>query len=487
LEIFNHRFYKNLDDNTICSDLAENDIIVCYELPCNSQQSRAYKKSPEDPLIVPVFLSDIPPRQRYNSTHNYFGYPFLIALDHEQVKNKDAIYDFVLERLQRWTAQARDLYRWEPGPGSTPMEEVPIALSAGPSLESVTEIKENGDVVTVQEVAPEEDDIVNQKGLVIEDQVYMDMGNNELQCIGFKRNIFNALINPGSTQYSTGYGSFNTSKMETLDQRAEAASDKDAELIHEGDTILAEFDEHTKAYYFGEPKTYEHAKWALWEDFVHPEVKAAREATSQKKTRGISLQDCLDEFTKEEQLGEDDLWYCPRCKKHQQATKRFDLWSIPDILVVHLKRFSNSRILRDKIDTFVDFPLTGLDLTSMTGQRKAAQRLADAGEDPQTLGLDDVEEPLIYDVFAVDEHIGGLGGGHYRAYAYNTADEKWYHFDDSYVTPAQPEAAVVCLSSHVRLFCSNMIVECERLSIVLPKTDVQTSRWQNSSDYRGGA
>ncbi|EEB88127.1 hypothetical protein MPER_14214, partial [Moniliophthora perniciosa FA553] len=48
-----------------------------------------------------------------------------------------------------------------------------------------------------------------------------------------------------------------------------------------------------------------------------------------------------------------------------QATKRFDLWKVPDILVVHLKRFSNSRMLRDKIDVFVDFPIEDLDLTSM--------------------------------------------------------------------------------------------------------------------------
>src|SRR5216683_1568474 len=46
-------------------------------------------------------------------------------------------------------------------------------------------------------------------------------------------------------------------------------------------------------------------------------------AAAAKTLRGISLQDCLDEFTKEEQLGEDDLWYCPQCKKHQQATKKF--------------------------------------------------------------------------------------------------------------------------------------------------------------------
>ena len=53
--------------------------------------------------------------------------------------------------------------------------------------------------------------------------------------------------------------------------------------------------------------------------------------------------------------------YCPTCKKHQQATKKFDLWSLPRLLVVHLKRFSYNRCWRDKLDTVVDFPIRYVD------------------------------------------------------------------------------------------------------------------------------
>lgn len=52
-----------------------------------------------------------------------------------------------------------------------------------------------------------------------------------------------------------------------------------------------------------------------------------------------------------------DCRYCPSCKQHQQATKKLDLWSLPPVLVVHLKRFSYSRYMRDKLDSLVDFPL----------------------------------------------------------------------------------------------------------------------------------
>jgi ubiquitin carboxyl-terminal hydrolase 4/11/15 len=34
------------------------------------------------------------------------------------------------------------------------------------------------------------------------------------------------------------------------------------------------------------------------------------------------------------------MWYCPTCKEHRQATKKLELWRVPEVLVVHLKRFS---------------------------------------------------------------------------------------------------------------------------------------------------
>ena len=50
------------------------------------------------------------------------------------------------------------------------------------------------------------------------------------------------------------------------------------------------------------------------------------------------------------------LRYCPRCRKHQQATKKFDLWQLPAILVIHLKRFSYNKVWRDKLDITIDYP-----------------------------------------------------------------------------------------------------------------------------------
>lgn len=52
-----------------------------------------------------------------------------------------------------------------------------------------------------------------------------------------------------------------------------------------------------------------------------------------------------------------DCRYCPVCKKHQLATKKLDLWSLPEVLIIHLKRFSYTKFTREKLDSIVDFPL----------------------------------------------------------------------------------------------------------------------------------
>jgi len=44
-------------------------------------------------------------------------------------------------------------------------------------------------------------------------------------------------------------------------------------------------------------------------------------------------------YTQAEQLGPDDAWHCPSCNRKQEVVKRLALWSSPDILIVHLKRF----------------------------------------------------------------------------------------------------------------------------------------------------
>jgi ubiquitin C-terminal hydrolase len=143
-----------------------------------------------------------------------------------------------------------------------------------------------------------------------------------------------------------------------------------------------------------------------------------------------SVVDCIEKYCQMEQLEESEMWYCNRCQEHVQAWKKFDLYSSPPILIVHLKRFQYSAAThrRDKIGIYIDFPLVGLDLTGLVSH------------------WDDGEEP-IYDCYAVSNHFGGLGGGHYTAYCLND-DGSWAHYDDGRITTHVDAKEVVSAAAY---------------------------------------
>jgi len=94
----------------------------------------------------------------------------------------------------------------------------------------------------------------------------------------------------------------------------------------------------------------------------------ASEAKPVSIKEDVKLTDCLREFKITETLDDDNKWYCSECKDHVTATKTMEVYRTPPIMIITLKRFklSNSRygfgIGGSKLDTLVDFPLTGLDM-----------------------------------------------------------------------------------------------------------------------------
>lgn len=120
----------------------------------------------------------------------------------------------------------------------------------------------------------------------------------------------------------------------------------------------------------------------------------------------------------EEVLKGNDKWYCGKCKDHVIATKKMEIYTSPEFLIVHLKRFSHSRGMFGgrKINQMIQFPLEGLDLTRYL------------------LSNDNRGKKTTYDLYGVSNHFGSLSGGHYTAFAKNPVYNKWYDFDDSSVS-----------------------------------------------------
>jgi len=144
------------------------------------------------------------------------------------------------------------------------------------------------------------------------------------------------------------------------------------------------------------------------------------------------LSDCLSSFTEIEQLEDTELYMCSTCKTKQKSTKKFWIRRLPNVLCLHLKRFRWSSYFRVKVDTYVEFPLCGLNMSHYVLNNSYETRNSSSGG-----GCNE------YDLAAVIVHHGsGAGSGHYTSYA--THDGSWYHFNDSTVTPCDKETVTRC-------------------------------------------
>jgi ubiquitin C-terminal hydrolase len=87
-------------------------------------------------------------------------------------------------------------------------------------------------------------------------------------------------------------------------------------------------------------------------------------AHKSKGQTSLTLQECLAEYSKREYLDGQNKWYCEKCQKHQPAIKKIDIWKLPSILIVCLKRFKlGPRNKYNKIEDQIDFPMNNLDLS----------------------------------------------------------------------------------------------------------------------------
>ncbi|KAJ3716264.1 hypothetical protein DFJ43DRAFT_1134617 [Lentinula guzmanii] len=164
------------------------------------------------------------------------------------------------------------------------------------------------------------------------------------------------------------------------------------------------------------------------------------------RTGKIPLQNCLKAFFNVEVMEGDDAWDCPRCKTKRRATKTLSLARLPPVLVIHLKRFEANGRFSDKIDTFVDFPVKGLDLTELMPPPLpvgADQSLLNGGMVNGVLSRDDPRiqvGPYKYELYGVTNHYGNLSSGHYTAFVASRGG--WLYCDDSSVKTVDAKQVV---------------------------------------------
>lgn len=149
-----------------------------------------------------------------------------------------------------------------------------------------------------------------------------------------------------------------------------------------------------------------------------------------KGTEKVQLDECFELFLRKEQLDENNTVYCSVCREHKKGFKKMGIRKLPQILIIHLKRFKQkSKYMSSKNSKLVEFPMNGLDM----GKYCLCQ-----GE--------------VYDLYAVSNHFGSLEGGHYTAFA-KDLDGIWRDYDDSSVSAIENvESTVVREPAYVLFY-----------------------------------
>ncbi|CAI4232242.1 unnamed protein product [Auanema sp. JU1783] len=166
-------------------------------------------------------------------------------------------------------------------------------------------------------------------------------------------------------------------------------------------------------------------------DFDVLETESSNTTSAQAIT---TLEDMLEMFSETERLKPEESWYCNKCRDHVEATKKLELFRLPPILIIQLKRFVytssyHTMHRRSKDERRVVYPLEGLDMTSYLSDTSSTHL------------------STIYDLVGVVCHSGSSFFGHYismgRLTSFDTTDTEigWRSFDDSVVTN-QPISAV---------------------------------------------
>ena len=106
----------------------------------------------------------------------------------------------------------------------------------------------------------------------------------------------------------------------------------------------------------------------------------------------ISIFDCLDLYGKDEELCNENAWFNDKINRKEDVKKSTVFWSLPNILIVHLKRFNNAN---RKVHLMVSTPLNDVDFSKYIYGYNA--------------------DDYIYDLFGTGNHSGNVNGGHYTA------------------------------------------------------------------------
>ena len=147
---------------------------------------------------------------------------------------------------------------------------------------------------------------------------------------------------------------------------------------------------------------------------IHLPIPSKEEINIRNTDKNVTLFDCFNKQCECEILEGDNAWFNEKENKKQNVNKRLLFWSLPNIMIIDIKRFITSMNGRSKKNQqFIDIPINNVDFSKyVEGYAK---------------------ETYVYDLYAICNHHGQIDGGHYSA-TIKTSNGKWYNFNDTQVT-----------------------------------------------------
>ena len=128
----------------------------------------------------------------------------------------------------------------------------------------------------------------------------------------------------------------------------------------------------------------------------------------------ISLMDCFDLNCESEFMEGDNAWFNETLGKKQNVYKQLVYWSLPEIMVIDIKRFEYN----PETDSFVK------------NQSNIRIPIENVNFSKYVEGYN--KDSYIYDLYGICNHHGDETFGHYTS-TIKTADSKWFNFNDSIV------------------------------------------------------
>jgi len=127
-----------------------------------------------------------------------------------------------------------------------------------------------------------------------------------------------------------------------------------------------------------------------------------------------TIYDCLNEFTKEDNLDDDNRWMCDKCKQSVRPHKKVTFWELSNVLIFCIKKFRQGK----KLNHYIDFP-EHLDMEGYC--------------------MNIHKDQLHYRLSGICIHSGSLNGGHYYAMCKNYKTNEWNIHNDTSVSSTSIE------------------------------------------------